>query len=585
MLRVQTIMAALLCTSSVRAGAEESWSRYNIVVEQDVPAVMRDGVTLRADIYRPNEAGRFPALLMRTPYDKRGSNRSPFVIAAAKRGYVVVVQDVRGQYGSDGRFEPYKQEIHDGYDTIEWVAQLPYVNGKVGTFGLSYPGAVQWLAATAQPPHLVAMAPGMTFASVRHFIYHGGIFNPASIPWLLGRQIRERRKLNLPYTLSEEIGQAWKEHGDEWMQFVPLPELPLMKDFPYWKEWAESSPLDPAWDWADIEAHHEKITVPALNFTGWNDDNYAQPGAIRNFMGMRRRGATEDARTGQRLIIGPWTHGVMTLSKTEFNGIDYGPNAGFDHDEMLFRFFDYWLKSIEKGYASEPPVQYFVMGDNIWRWDQDWPPASTEYTELYLHGQGVLSATRPANQDPDQFVYDPRRPLKIPRGGLVYTGGPGTGDWSAVTAREDILFYTSSPLDRDIETTGQIIGKLWVSSTAPDTDFAMRLLELEPNGGIRNFTVAPGVLRARYRSTEAEQPPEPLKPGEPTELTIGLGYTSIVIKAGSRLQLYVASSVFPNVHPNTWEPFRSWSQAVTATQTIYHDRAHLSRVILPLIPR
>jgi uncharacterized protein len=331
------------------------WTR-EIVVERDLPVRMRDGVTLYADVYRPREKGTFPALLMRTPYDKDGalqSGRLAMTVAAVRRGYVVVVQDTRGQYKSEGRFVPYAQERNDGHDTIEWVAQLPQVNGKVATFGLSYPGAVQWMTAPTQPQHLVAMSPAMTFANHNHFIYHGGVFESGIMNWLFGRQFRERSQLGLILANPSDLRSAWAEHGDEWMSYVPLAELPVMKSFPYWAEWLEHPIEGDYWNPFDIEAQHDKVTVPALNITGWNDDNYGQPGAIRNYVGMRLRGGSTDARRGQRLVIGPWTHGVPTLTRTTYRGIDYGPNAAVDFNEPQLRFFDYWLKGIDDGYSTE----------------------------------------------------------------------------------------------------------------------------------------------------------------------------------------------------------------------------------------
>jgi len=572
----------LLATAVVAHPGAQSWTT-GIVVERDLPVRMRDGVVLYADVYRPAETGRFPALLMRTPYNKEGatqSGRQALTISAVRRGYVVVVQDTRGQYKSEGRFVPYAQEVPDGHDTIEWVARLPYVDGKVGTFGLSYPGAVQWMTAPTRPPHLVAMVPAMTFASHRHFFYHGGVFGAGIMNWLLGRQLRERRQLGLAPATSEALRAEWPRHGGEWQQFVPLGQLPVMKAFPYWAEWLDNPIESDYWRPFDIEAQHDKVTVPALNFTGWNDDSYGQPGAIRNFVGMRARGATEQARRGQRLIIGPWTHGVPSLLRTAYRGVEFGHNAAIDFTEPQLRFFDYWLKQIDNGYSSEPPVRIFVMGDNVWRDEHEWPLARTQYADFYLQAGNRLSFTAPDDKTRAQFVYDPRNPVRLPA-----TDESGIRDWRVLTSRKDVLTYTTEPLERDTELTGHLVARLWISSTAPDTDFTVRAFDVDPAGRSWPLTSAPGVLRARYRSTEDPQPPTPLPSGEPTELTISLGYTSYVLKAGHRLQVFVTGSVFPNLHLNVWGPFKSWSQAVPATQTIYHDSAHPSRITVPVIPR
>lgn len=584
MRRIAAAGIVLVAALFVAASAQEPSRHHNILVDRDVAAKMRDGTTLYADVFRPADPGRYPALLMRTPYDK-GRAAGAFVIGAVKRGYVVALQDVRGQFRSEGDFNPYLQEVHDGHDTIEWLAAQPYVNGKVGTFGLSYPGAVQWMTAPTRPPHLVAMAPAMTFANARHFTYHGGIFVSPILNWFMQRQVKARREKGLPYVSIEEIREAYAGNRHDWLMHLPLRDLPVMRPFPVWRDWVDHTDDGPYWAPYDIEAQHAKVQVPALNVTGWHDDDYGQPGAIRNFTGMRQRGGSDEARLGQRLLIGPWSHGVPTLDRTEFGGVDFGPNAGLDYSETLWRFFDYWLKGIDNGYTTELPVQYFVMGDNVWRQERDWPPPSTKYVELGLAGEGKLEWDAPAGDASESFVYDPMNPIRLPGQGLIYAGGSGRPDWRAVTARRDVVVFTSEPLGRDTEITGQIIAKLWFSSSAPDTDVSMRLLDVAPDGTAHNFTVAPGMLRTRYRSTEKEPAPSPLTPGRPVELEISLGYTSYVVRAGHRLQVYVGGSVYPYVHLNTWEPFTSWSQARPATQTIHLGAKHPSRVVLPVIPR
>ena len=353
-----------------------------------------------------------------------------------------------------------------------------------------------------------------------------------------------------------------------------------MKPFPYWQEWVDNPAESSYWKPFDIEAQHHLVQVPALNFTGWNDDPYGQPGAIRNFTGMQKNGGSAEARRGQRLIVGPWTHTVPRLTRTVYNGVDYGPNAAIDYNEPVLRFFDYWLRGIDNGYSTEPPVRIFVMGDNAWRDEHEWPLARTVFKDLFLRTGGKLGPEpAPAAEASDSFVYDPRNVVTFPA-----IGAPADG-WRTVTARRDVLTFTTEPLERAIEVTGQILGKLWVSSTAPDSDFTMRILDLDAEGRSRSMTVGFGTLRARYRSTEEHAPPAPLPKGQPTELTISLGYTSYVVPAGHRVQVVVAGSVWPNVHPNVWEPFVSMSQAVTATDQIHHEGLHASRVILPTIPR
>jgi uncharacterized protein len=260
-------LTAILAVAGLTLHASDPWRRANIRVDRDVPAKMRDGITLYADVYRPMDEGKYPALLMRTPYNK-ATDLHGFIFAAARRGYAVAVQDVRGQGRSEGQFDPYLQEIDDGFDSIEWLAAQPYTNAKVGTFGISYRGAVQWMTAPTRPPHLVAMAPAMTFASARHFLYHGGIFSTPVISWLLARQIRERAERRLPITTGDELRKAMAEDGERWMLHLPLRDLPVMKEFPLWADWIDHP--DPGAYWApyDIEKQHAQVDVPALSITG-----------------------------------------------------------------------------------------------------------------------------------------------------------------------------------------------------------------------------------------------------------------------------------------------------------------------------
>ena len=580
---------------TILAAASVVAPQPHIVVERNLPARMRDGVTLYADVYRPEGEGRHPALLMRTPYDKDGAQQSArlaMTVAAVRRGYVVVIQDTRGQFTSDGRFVPYAQEIDDGYDTIEWAAALPYVDGQVGTFGLSYPGAVQWMTAPTRPPHLKAMAPAMTFAHGNHFFYHGGVFEADFVEWLLGRQTRERQQMKLPFVSPQEIAAGWERDGDAWMEHRPLAALPLMERFPYWREWVENPIESDYWKPYDIEAQHPRVVVPALNLSGWNDDQYGQPGAIRNFTGMRANGGSDDARRGQRLVMGPWTHGVPSLSRTTYAGTDFGPNAAFDYVEAQLRFFDYWLKGKDEGYSRESPVRIFVMGENRWRAENDWPPAGTTVQPWRLSAGGMLRvrvaemrngmADGASGASGTGFTYDPRTPARVPA-----ASASAPADWRAVTSRGDVVEFTSEPLSAPIEITGHAVARLWFTSSAPDSDVTVKLLAVRPDGSSYALTNAYGALRTRYRSTERPRPPRPLPAGEPVELEISAGYTSTVVPAGARVQLLVAGSMRQGltIHPNTWDFSSATSGPVPATHVIHHSARHPSRIDLPIVAR
>src|SRR2546428_5902197 len=366
----------------------------NMTVDKNVPVPMRDGVTLRADVYRPSSPGRFPTLVYRTPYGKDDlveSGSEPTIVRAARAGYAVVAQDVRGRYHSEGEFRPYQQEGKDGYDTIEWAAAQPWSNGRVGTFGLSYPGAVQWLAAMESPPHLVSIFPAMTFDTGRHFFYFGGGFNHDWMRWILleiAPDVRQRKGLRGAVT-EKEAQAEWDRLKWQWENYLPLHSFPVLKEIaPWYYEWLEHPDDGPYWDFADVTRAHSKIAVPALNFSAWYDSNYGPLGAIANFNGMREKGATDLARRGQRLILGPWDHGDPSEHETRVGELELGPNMTFDYYGLVIRWHDRWLKEIRNGIDDGPPVRIFVMGDNVWRTENEWPLKRTRYGPHYLHSRG-----------------------------------------------------------------------------------------------------------------------------------------------------------------------------------------------------
>jgi putative CocE/NonD family hydrolase len=564
-----------------------------IIVEKGVAGSMRDGVKLSANIFRPKAPGRYPVILIRTPYNKeKFEDSSTFPRYAAPRGYVVIVQDVRGRYSSEGEFSPYAQEINDGHDSVEWAAGLPYANGKVGTQGCSYLGAVQWQLATAAPPHLVAIFPQCTFATGRHFIYYGGAFSLGFMSWLNERipDIKRRRGIEGPS--EEQARQQWARDYWKWYYFLPLKELPILKGFfPCYYDWLAHPDDGPFWDFVNVEKKHGQVEVPAYNLTGWYDDAYGQPGALRNFIGMKKSGKTKTAREGQKLIVGPWTHlAVFRNNITSTIGdIDFGPEVNIDLNALVLRWCDFWLKGIDNGIMKEPPIKIFVMGDNKWRFENEWPLARTEFTPFYLHsqgeanslnGDGSLSTGTPKTEKPDHYVYDPANPV------TDRSLGAGPRDQRAVQIRNDVLVYTSAPLEKEVEVTGPITTEVWASSSAKDTDFVVGLTDVHPDGYSQNITpAAAAILRARYRESEFRQ--ELLSPGKIYKFTIGPMYTSHVFKPGHRIRLSIASSTFPHIdrNPNTGHPFGEDAELNVATQTLYHDEKRPSLVLLPVIPR
>ncbi len=569
----------------------------NMIVEKNVAVPMRDGVTLRADVYRPAAPGRFPTLVYRTPYGKDDlieSGSEPTIVRAARAGYAVVVQDVRGRYHSEGEFRPYQQEGKDGYDTIEWASAQPWSNGRVGTFGLSYPGAVQWLAAMESPPHLVSIFPAMTFDTGRHFFYFGGGFNHDWMRWILlyiAPDVRARKGLRGART-EKEAQAEWDRLKWQWENFLPLHEFPVLKDIaPWYYDWLEHPDDGPYWEFADVTRAHPKIAVPVLNFSAWYDSAYGPLGAIANFNGMRDKGATDRARRGQRLVLGPWDHGDPTEHETKVGEFDLGPNMTFDYYGLVIRWHDRWLKEIRNGIDEGPPVRIFVMGDNVWRTENEWPLKRTQYAPYYLHGRGrantatgdgTLSVREPAaDEGPDHYVYEPWRPVVVENFEKM-----GPYEHTKMHARQDVLVYSTEPLAEEIEVTGPVTFHLWAASSAVDTDFCVMLYDVYPDG--RAYNLAPneaGFLRARYR--ESESAPRLLTPNEPTELIIDSIVTSNVFGKGHRIRIDVTSSRFPSFdrNPNTGEPFGTSSRLNSARQTLLHDAAHPSRVVLPIIPR
>jgi len=564
---------------------------YRVIVEKEVPGVMRDGITLFSNAYRPNAPGKFPAILIRTPYDKKSySDYSSFPALAAERGYVVIIQDVRGRYSSEGEFHPYTQETNDGYDSVEWASALPYVNGKVGMYGCSYLGAVQWLAAIADPPHLKAIFPQCTFANARHFFYFGGTFDLSWIMWLYGRMPDMiRRRAQGRQDAQVESMPTWEKNKWKWLKFLPLKDFPILKEFcPYYYQWLAHPDDGPFWDFANIEKAHQRVRVPAYNLTGWYDDGYGQPGAISNFLGMRANGKTNTARKGQKLIIGPWTHCNSESSRA--GDIDFGPEAVIDVNALALRWFDFWLKNKDNGIMEEPPVKLFVMGDNEWRYEQEWPLSRAEHTPFYFHsngssnshwGDGTLSRQIPKQEQYDRFIYDPSNPVTD-----YFFERAGARDLRAIEVRSDVLVYTSNPMKKDLEITGPIKAEIFAASSAKDTDFIVKVSDVYPNGYSQNITPPlSGVIRARYRNSESE--PSLLTPGRIYKYDIGLMFTSHVFRKGHRIRVSITSSYFPHLdrNPNTGHPFGKNSELMRATQTIYHDDRHPSRIILPVIPR
>ena len=573
--------------------------------EPDVPLMLRDGTITYTDIYRPDDGGRFPGLLQRTPYSKSiplSRTSTLDAVRAAMSGYGVVIQDVRGRYSSDGEFYPFLDEINDGYDSVEWVASQPWCNGQVGMYGASYVGATQWLAAKAKPPSLVCIAPGVTGSNYQEgWAWQGGAFSLGfNLSWAMGSLTTANwEHLASRLYLSPKQLDMLIDSSDNLMaglQHLPMRDFPDLQGglAPYYYDWLEHPEYDDYWRRISIEESHAEITVPAFNFGGWYDIFLG--GTIRNFTRMSELGATKDARTGQRLVIGSWIHSGMPDSVSgEFRFGTRASSLALDLQGAMLRFCDYWLKGEEHRLVGEKPVRIFVMGQNEWREEDEWPLARAEYLNYHLHsrgkanslnGDGWLSPETPRDEPPDVYVYNPFDPVPTRGGSLIGNItplSPGAYDQRSVEARPDVLVYTTPPLDEATEVTGPVSVTLFASSSTSDTDFTAKLVDVSESGYARNLT--DGIIRARYRVPR--EPASPIEPGRVYEYKIDLWATSNLFRKGHRIRLDVSSSNFPRFdrNTNTGEPIGTDTSFVSALQTVLHSPEYPSHVTLPIVPR
>jgi putative CocE/NonD family hydrolase len=575
----------------------------SLQVSTNVAIPMRDGVQLYADVYRPDGSGPFPVLLQRTPYNKTLARAMLDPLKAAEQGFAVVIQDTRGRYTSEGAFYAFRDEPLDGYDTVEWAAAQPWSSGKIGMFGSSYVGATQWLAAKTQPPHLSAIMPRITASNYHEgWAYQGGAFELGfNVSWtMLQLTLANFQNLAARLDLSSDRRQALLETVDAMapaFRVLPLKAFPHVQDglADYFYDWLAHPSYDDYWKQWCIEDSHHQISTPAYHIGGWYDIFLG--GTIRNYMGMRKHGATEEARRGQKLIIGPWQHGAARgpgIAGEHYFGLGSDPLV-IDLDGMHFRWFDYWLKGIDNGILDEPPVRIFVMGDNVWRDELAWPLERAQSVNYYFHsqgkanslrGNGTLSPQAPADEPPDAFLYNPADPVPTQGGPLccnAYFLPNGAFDQRDIEAREDVLVYSTPPLERDIEVTGPVTVTLWATTSATDTDFAAKLVDVCTDGCARNLTE--GIIRARYR--ESASVPSPVKPGDVYRYTIDLWATSNVFKQGHQIRVEVSSSNFPRFdrNTNTGNTIAEDVGFKPAMQTILHNAQCPSHITLPIVPR
>lgn len=533
---------------------------------------MHDGVHLAANIYRPSASGRLPTILVRTPYGK-GTDITPNYQAFVDRGYAVVVEDVRGKYESEGEFRPLVQEPADGNDTLNWIARQPWSDGKIGMIGGSYLGIAQWKVALLNNPHLKAIFPVVAgYDDYRDRFYStGGAMKLGQRLLWMSENMRApefrpdfaKFVLHLPLRTSDLAATG---RTSEMLQKV-----------------LNHPSYDAFWQSVSIRAQIDKIRIPVFLVGGWYD-NFVQSD-LEAYSALRKRSGVH------RILIGPWPHNMSI----QFPGVDFGAQSMVPVRRLQLDWFDQWLKGKDTQLLSQPPVRIFVMGANRWREDREWPPARMRSISFYLesrgrantlNGDGELDQRLPDRTEPDRFVYDPRNPVPTAGGSVccnprIFPWGPT--DQRGVERRPDVLVYTSKPLRKDLEVTGPIKLVLYASTSARDTDFTAKLVDVFPDGHARNLS--DGILRLRYR--KSLERPELATPGEICKLEIDAGVTSNVFRKGHRVRIEISSSNFPRFdrNLNTGRPMADETQVSKASQVIYHDRLRPSHLVLPVIPQ
>ena len=568
-----------------------------MTADTNVAVRMRDGTILCADVFRPAR-GRYPVLLSRIPYGKhRAKYHALYLdpVRAVSRGYAVVIQDVRGRHMSAGEFYPFRDEGKDGFDTVEWCAAQPWSDGNVGMFGISYHGATQWLAAVEAPPSLKAIAPGVTSDSYYDsWLYQGGALN-AFFAYAWAGDYLVDDFAGIPAEKAQAFAELRRLRQDPlaMVEHLPLNEMPSLRGLAdYYYDWLAHPTWDDYWKGVSPRERFNKVQVPALNIGGWYDGFLR--GTVRCYEGMRNRGGSALARDQQHLLLGPWKHEPMPdpVAGERYFGA-HASGEAIDIHGLMLAWFDRWLKDEGNGVDTDPAVYYFTMGEDAWHSTEAWPPPDTKTIPYFLGsrgrantlwGDGTLSRELSGEADaPDHYAYDPRNPVST-LGGPHLFGLPGifvTGvqDQKPVEVREDVLVYTSEPLERDLEVTGNVSLSLWAISSAPDTDWTAKLVDVQRDG--RAYNVCEGILRASYR--ESLESPMPITPGEPYEYEIDLGPTSMLFKRGHRIRLQVSSSNFPahTRNLNTGRPHHDEAEPRTAAQTVLHDAEHPSNLALP----
>jgi putative CocE/NonD family hydrolase len=576
-----------------------------ITVQKNVPAEMRDGVTLMSNVYRPAEGGEYPILLTRLPYGKDLPLGTSVLdpLKAAQAGYVVVVQDVRGRYRSEGKFTPFVKEYEDGYDTVEWAAGLPGSNGSVGMYGLSYFGKTQWHAAVMRPPSLKSMVPGITWGNHLNGVQMRGGAQELGLMqyWAqasLALDLLFRKYAGDPEKIGEKlpevvgvIDEILAGGGYDVLPLADLPDPDGLVSFV--RRGFGRGVDDEGWDHLNIDGKYDRVDAPSFHIGGWYDCFIGE--TLRQYAAMKER-AGEAGMRPPHLMVGPWTHGDFGYT---FGELSFGiGSSGFflnyrgDLTDAHLRWFDATLKGDEAALEGTPPVRVFVMGENRWRGYEDWPPPGSREEEWHLRSGGRLEREPGgADDEPATYDYDPEDPVPTVGGPIlmapIHRAGPR--DQQPIEDRPDVLVYTGEPLREPYTVLGSVYATLFAASSAPDTDFVARLVDVYPDG--RAMGVADGIVRASARESYPApgviQPvaPSPIEPGEVYEYVIDLWATGLTFLPGHRLRVEITSSSHPRWERNlnTGESAVHSSQSEVAHQTIFHDDARPSRITLSVV--
>ena len=576
-----------------------------VTVQHNVPARMRDGTTLMSNVYRPAADGEYPVLLTRLPYGKDLSADTTYFdpMKAARHGYVVVVQDVRGRYASEGEFTPFVREFEDGYDSVESASRLPGSNGSVGMFGLSYFGKTQWHAAVTRPPSLKSMAPGQTWGNHLNGVqWRGGAGELGEVQYwaqsALALEIFFRRHRGEPEKIQEKlptlVGYIDTLLAGGGYDVLAVAELPDPHELTPFVHGGFARGLDHEdWDYLNIDAKYEQIEVPTFHIGGWYDCFIGE--TLRQYRAMKER-SIEAGMRPPRLLVGPWTHGNFGST---FGDLDFGIgssglflNYRGDLTDAHLRWFDATIKGDASTLDEIPPVEVFVMGENRWRGYEEWPVPGSHSERWHLHAGGRLSREGPGRSEPDAYDYDPKNPVPTIGGAILMAPihRPGARDQRPNEGRPDVLLYTSEDLQEDYTVLGSVHVTLFAATDAPDTDFVARLVDVHPDG--RAIVVTDGVIRASTRESYPEPgvirpvKPSPIEPGRVYEYCVDLWETGITFRAGHRIRVEITSSSFPRWerNPNTGESGVDPARTEVARQRVFHEPEHPSHIALRICP-